>query len=39
MHFGTPRAVKGAALEDLERAPSIAKTIAHGIYDYFHPRG
>jgi excinuclease ABC subunit C len=39
MHFGTARAVRGAALEDLERVPGISKTMAHGIYDYFHPRG
>jgi excinuclease ABC subunit C len=39
MHFGTGKAVKGAALEDLERAPGISKTIARVIYDYFHPRG
>jgi excinuclease ABC subunit C len=39
MHFGTARAVKGAALEDLERAPGISKTIARQIYDYFHPAG
>ena len=39
MHFGTARAVKGAALEDLERAPGISRTMARGIYDYFHPRG
>ncbi len=39
MHFGTARAVKGAALEDLEKVPGISKTIARGIYDYFHPRG
>jgi len=39
MHFGTARAVKGAALEDLERAPGISKTMARGIYDFFHPRG
>ena len=39
MHFGTARAVKGAALEDLERAPGISSTIARTIYDYFHPRG
>jgi excinuclease ABC subunit C len=38
MHFGTGRAVKGAALEDLEKVPGISKTIARGIYDYFHPR-
>jgi excinuclease ABC subunit C len=39
MHFGTARAVKGAALEDLERAPGISKTMARQLYDYFHPRG
>ncbi|MGI8705183.1 MAG: excinuclease ABC subunit UvrC [Sphingomicrobium sp.] len=37
MHFGTARAVKGAALEDLERAPGISKTIARQVYDHFHP--
>jgi excinuclease ABC subunit C len=39
MHFGTAKAVRGAALEDLERAPGISKTMARGIYDYFHPSG
>jgi excinuclease ABC subunit C len=39
MHFGTARAVKGAALEDLEKAPGISRTMARGIYDFFHPSG
>ncbi|MCA1653039.1 MAG: excinuclease ABC subunit UvrC [Sphingomonadales bacterium] len=39
MHFGTARAVKGAALEDLERAPGVSKGTARQLYDYFHPRG
>jgi excinuclease ABC subunit C len=39
MHFGTARAVKGAALEDLERAPGISKAMARQLYDYFHTRG
>lgn len=39
MHFGTARAVKGAALDDLERAPGISKAIARQLYNYFHPRG
>ena len=39
MHFGTARAVKGAALDDLERAPGISKAMARQVYDYFHPRG
>jgi len=39
MHFGTARAVKGAALEDLAKAPGISKAIARQLYDYFHPGG
>ena len=39
MHFGTARAVKSAALEDLERAPGISKAMARQLYDYFHPAG
>jgi len=39
MHFGTARAVKGAALDDLERVPGISKAMARQLYDYFHPRG
>jgi excinuclease ABC subunit C len=39
MHFGTARAVKGAALDDLEKAPGISRTMARQLYDYFHPRG
>ncbi|MEA1071009.1 excinuclease ABC subunit UvrC [Sphingomonas sp. LY160] len=38
MHFGTARAVKNAALPDLERAPGISSTMARQLYDYFHPR-
>ena len=36
MHFGTARAVKGAALEDLEQAPGISKAMARQLHDYFH---
>jgi excinuclease ABC subunit C len=39
MHFGTARAVKGAALEDLEKAPGISSVTARQVYDYFHPGG
>ncbi|HEX8645141.1 MAG TPA: excinuclease ABC subunit UvrC [Allosphingosinicella sp.] len=39
MHFGTARAVKNAALEDLEKAPGISRAMARGLYDYFHPSG
>ena len=37
MHFGTARAVKGAALEDLEKAPGISRATARQVHDYFHP--
>jgi excinuclease ABC subunit C len=36
MHFGTARAVKSAALEDLQKAPGVSKAMAQGIYDFFH---
>ncbi len=39
MHFGTAKAVKGAALDDLERAPGISKAMARQLHDYFHPGG
>jgi len=39
MHFGTARAVRNAALEDIEKVPGISRTTARGIYDYFHPQG
>ncbi|HWT11632.1 MAG TPA: excinuclease ABC subunit UvrC [Allosphingosinicella sp.] len=39
MHFGTARAVKAAALEDLEKVPGISRATARGVYDYFHPAG
>jgi excinuclease ABC subunit C len=39
MHFGSAKAVKGAALQDLERAPGISKAMAQAIHDHFHPRG
>jgi excinuclease ABC subunit C len=39
MHFGTAKAVKGAALEDLEKAPGISRATARALYDYFHPSG
>ena len=35
MHFGTAKAVKGAALEDLERVPGISKAMARQLHDYF----
>jgi excinuclease ABC subunit C len=39
MHFGSAKAVRGAALSDLERAPGISKAMAQAIHDHFHPRG
>jgi len=36
MHFGTARAVKDAALEDLQRAPGVSRAVARQVYDYFH---
>ena len=39
MHFGTARAVKGAALEDLEKAPGISKAMARRSTTISIPRG
>ena len=36
MHFGTAKAVRGAALEDLQRAPGVSATMARAIHDHFH---
>ena len=35
MHFGTAKAVRGAALADLEAAPGINKATARAIHDHF----
>ena len=39
MHFGTSRAVRGATLEDLEKAPGISKATAAALHGHFHPQG
>ncbi len=39
MHFGTTRAVRGAAVEDLEKVPGISRAMARNIHDHFHPGG
>ena len=39
MHFGTSRAVRGATLQDLEKAPGINKATAAAVHGHFHPRG
>ncbi|WP_242096151.1 MULTISPECIES: excinuclease ABC subunit UvrC [unclassified Sphingomonas] len=38
MHFGTARAVRNASLEDLQKAPGVSRTMAQGLYDFFHAR-
>ena len=39
MHFGTSRAVRGASLEDLMKAPGVSRTMAQAIHDHFHAAG
>ncbi len=39
MHFGTAKAVRGAALEDLAKAPGVSAAMARVVYDHFHPNG
>ncbi|WP_395613823.1 excinuclease ABC subunit UvrC [Allosphingosinicella sp.] len=39
MRFGTAKAVRNAALQDLEKAPGISAAVAKMVYDYFHPGG
>ncbi len=39
MHFGTARAVKAAALEDLLKAPGINRATAEAIHAHYHPAG
>lgn len=36
MHFGTAKAVRSAALEDLQKAPGVSTAVAQQVYDYFH---
>jgi len=36
MHFGTARAVKGASLEDLRKAPGVSEAVALQVHGYFH---
>jgi len=38
MHFGTARAVRGASLEDLQRAPGVSRAVAQHVYDFYHAR-
>jgi excinuclease ABC subunit C len=38
-HFGTARAVKGASIEDLAKAPGISQALAETVWAHFHPSG
>ncbi|MFL9840934.1 excinuclease ABC subunit UvrC [Sphingomonas sp. ST-64] len=38
MHFGTARAVRGASLEDLQKAPGVSAAVAQQVYDFYHSR-
>lgn len=38
MHFGTARAVRGASLEDLQKAPGVSAAVAQQVYDFYHAR-
>ena len=38
MHFGTAKAVRGASLEDLQKAPGVSKGTAQQVYDFYHLR-
>jgi len=37
LHFGTARAVKGATVDDLMKAPGISQATAEAIHQHFHP--
>ena len=39
MHFGTARAVRGASLEDLQKAPGVSAAVAQAVYDFYNPGG
>jgi excinuclease ABC subunit C len=39
MHFGTARAVREAAFEDLVRAPGVSESVARVVYDHYHAAG
>ena len=38
MHFGTAKAVRGASLEDLQKAPGVSAAVAQQVYDFYHSR-
>jgi excinuclease ABC subunit C len=39
MHFGTARAVRGASLEDLQKAPGVSAAVAQTVHDFYHTVG
>src|SRR3546814_20623707 len=39
MHFGTARAVRGASLEDLRKAPGVSAAVAQAVHDFYHSGG
>jgi len=38
MHFGTARSVRGASLEDLQKAPGVSAAVAQQVHDFYHSR-
>ncbi|WP_326523489.1 excinuclease ABC subunit UvrC [Sphingomonas sp.] len=38
MHFGTARAVRGASLADLQKAPGVSAAVAQQLYDFYHAK-
>ncbi|MDO7842592.1 excinuclease ABC subunit UvrC [Sphingomonas immobilis] len=38
MHFGTARAVRGASLEDLQKAPGVSAAVARQVHDFYHAK-
>jgi excinuclease ABC subunit C len=39
LHFGTARAVRGASLEDLQKAPGVSAAVAQTVHDFYHGGG
>lgn len=39
LHFGTAKAVRGASLEDLQKAPGVSAAVAQTVYDFYHGGG
>ena len=39
LHFGTARAIRGASLEDLKKAPGVSAGVAQAVHDFYNPGG